>query len=272
MNYGGHSLASTRKTFTTGATLPAADLNTYLMEQAVVKVDTTTDLNATLASQGVRVAYCIANNRIYYYNGTSWVTDQAINAGFGYPGSSYAFTEHYGAAANTTLTVGNYYVPIQLSGSTQLSYIGMKATTFVTSHAISMTVYSSLNGKPNTRVGTVSATGTISNTTTLELLGGNYQTVRPGLYWIAIGIGATTTNTYPTVTQSTTAGGPPYMVGTSGMTDWTLMPYPGWKGSAGTYTSSWPTTCESVTLNTVAPVVRLLMNSTVTPSTPESGV
>lgn len=263
-------MASTRKTFTTGATLPASDLNTYLMEQSVVKVDTTTDLNATLASQGVRVAYCIANNRVYYYNGTTWVNDQAVNSGFGAGSSVYRWTEHYGST-NAALTVGNYYIPFQLEASTQLAYVGLKAATFVTTTAFSATLYSSLNGLPYRKLG-ANATGSIASTTAVDILaGGSVGIVRPGLYYWAIGIAATTTNTYACVVQSATQGGPVYMSQGSGLSDWGLMPPGGFRGTAGTYTSSWPTTCEAVTPAATVPILRYQMNYTLSPSTPESG-
>lgn len=263
-------MASTRKTFVTGQTLPASDLNTYLMEQVVVKVDTTTDLNATLASQGVRVAYCIGDNRLYYYNGSSWSSNQTTNAGFGANSGAYRWSEHYGGG-NTTITLGNYYIPIQLEASTQLSYVYMQAATFSTNTSISATLYTSLNGKPNTKIG-LNAAGSITSTSPVALLAANYLTVRPGLYYWAIGISATNGNTYATVTQSATQGGPVFMSQYATNTDWTLMPAGGFKGSAGTYSATFAGSAEAVVPTSVAPIVRYLMNSTNTPTTPESGV
>ena len=58
------------KDFAENVVLTATEVDNYLMKQAVVQVDTYTDLASVAA--GVKVAYCIADGLVYVYDGANW--------------------------------------------------------------------------------------------------------------------------------------------------------------------------------------------------------
>jgi hypothetical protein len=65
------------KVFEQNAILTAAQVNEFLMEQAVMRFDDLPSLNAAFSSEGASPAQgmvCVlADNRIYVYTGASWV-------------------------------------------------------------------------------------------------------------------------------------------------------------------------------------------------------
>jgi hypothetical protein len=62
------------KNWVTGDVLYAADLNEYVMQQAVMVFDSVSDRNTSLASslsEGM-AAYCKDVQKLFVYNGTAW--------------------------------------------------------------------------------------------------------------------------------------------------------------------------------------------------------
>jgi hypothetical protein len=62
------------KVFSNGSTLPASDLNTYLMNQSVIVFTNSTARSAALTTpiEGM-VTYLEDTNSLNVYNGTAWV-------------------------------------------------------------------------------------------------------------------------------------------------------------------------------------------------------
>jgi len=65
--------------FTSGQVLTAAQVNTYLMDQSIMRFATTTARDAAFGGAGEPTlaegmfAYIDADNTLYYYSGSSWV-------------------------------------------------------------------------------------------------------------------------------------------------------------------------------------------------------
>lgn len=67
------------KLFVSGDVLTAAQVNTYLMDQSIMRFATTTARDAAFGGAGEPTlaegmfAYVDADNTLYYYSGSSWV-------------------------------------------------------------------------------------------------------------------------------------------------------------------------------------------------------
>jgi hypothetical protein len=63
-----------RKIFTNGDVLPASDVNTYLMDQAVMTFTNSTARSTAIPTpiQGM-VTYLTASDEYQYWDGTAWV-------------------------------------------------------------------------------------------------------------------------------------------------------------------------------------------------------
>jgi len=67
------------KLFVSGDVLTAAQVNTYLMDQSIMRFATTTARDAAFGGAGEPTlaegmfAYIDADNTLYYYSGSSWV-------------------------------------------------------------------------------------------------------------------------------------------------------------------------------------------------------
>jgi hypothetical protein len=65
--------------FTSGQVLTAAQVNTYLMDQSIMRFATTAARDAAFGGAGEPTlaegmfAYIDADNTLYYYSGSSWV-------------------------------------------------------------------------------------------------------------------------------------------------------------------------------------------------------
>jgi hypothetical protein len=95
-----------KKTFVQGNILNASEVNTYLMDQAVMVFTSTTARDTALPagtrSEGM-VCYITNEDSIYVYNGTAWfVIATAVGSGPGYFGAWTGYTPTY-----TNLTAGN---------------------------------------------------------------------------------------------------------------------------------------------------------------------
>lgn len=72
------------KLFTSGAVLTAAQVNTYLMDQTIMRFATTAARDAAFGGAGEPTlaegmfAYIDADNKLYYYDGSAW---QLFSAG-----------------------------------------------------------------------------------------------------------------------------------------------------------------------------------------------
>jgi hypothetical protein len=68
------------KLFTSGAVLTAAQVNTYLMDQSIMRFADTTARDAAFGGAGEpvlaegMVCYLIDVNSLFYYTGTSWAS------------------------------------------------------------------------------------------------------------------------------------------------------------------------------------------------------
>lgn len=66
------------KLFTSGAVLTAAQVNTFLMDQAIMRFATTADRDAAFGGAGEPTlaegmfAYIDADNKLYFYSGSTW--------------------------------------------------------------------------------------------------------------------------------------------------------------------------------------------------------
>jgi hypothetical protein len=66
------------KLFTAGAVLTAAQVNTFLMDQTIMRFATTTDRDNAFGGVGEPVlaegmfAYIDADDTVYYYDGAAW--------------------------------------------------------------------------------------------------------------------------------------------------------------------------------------------------------
>ena len=66
------------KLFTSGSVLTAAQVNTFLMDQAIMRFATTADRDAAFGGAGEPVlaegmfAYIDADNNLYFYSGSAW--------------------------------------------------------------------------------------------------------------------------------------------------------------------------------------------------------
>lgn len=62
------------KVFSNGSTLPASDLNTYLMNQTVMVFASSTARTAALTPTEGMITYLEDTNALEYYNGSAWAT------------------------------------------------------------------------------------------------------------------------------------------------------------------------------------------------------
>lgn len=68
------------KLFTSGSVLTAAQVNTYLMDQTIMRFATTTDRDNAFGGVGEPTlaegmfCYIDADNTTYYYTGSAWTT------------------------------------------------------------------------------------------------------------------------------------------------------------------------------------------------------
>lgn len=97
------------KTFTAGTTLPASDVNTYLMKQAVmVFANSAARASAITSPTEGMLTYLSDTNVLNIYDGSAWVG--AVNTGSlnGYTGVTYADVAF---TMNTTLTYRMVTIP-----------------------------------------------------------------------------------------------------------------------------------------------------------------
>jgi len=99
------------KVFTNGSTLPASELNTYLMDQAVIAFATSGDRSSNLTSpiEG-QLTWLDDAARYEYYNGTAWValTETPIStesAGFAITAADKQTTIVVDSSSDVTVTV-----------------------------------------------------------------------------------------------------------------------------------------------------------------------
>lgn len=73
------------KLFTSGSVLTAAQVNTFLMDQAIMRFATTAARDAAFGGVGEAVlaegmfAYIDADDNLYYYNGAAWEVSGVAN-------------------------------------------------------------------------------------------------------------------------------------------------------------------------------------------------
>lgn len=271
------------KVFAKQAGIKASDVNNYLMEQAVVQVSTTADLDIILVRAGVRVAYCTANSTFYYWNGTTWkaqLTEAGLNSGMGYPASTYLMNDFQGAATTAVMAAGTYFIPIRVEAITQIKNLEIYCATYVggLNQALHVQFYSSQNGRPKTPIGNDVALLSVTAVGYFGGFAGPTYILKPGLYFAAVAFtGTLRSHTYAAVTQSTTSGGPNYLGWTtsSDIPDLQSKPRPGFftatqYGASGGLTA-WATSPAVASVAT-APVVRMMCNYLYTPSNLESGL
>lgn len=74
------------KLFSSGAVLTAAEVNTFLMDQAIMRFATTAARDAAFGGAGEPTlaegmfAFIQADDNLYYYNGTAWEVFGISNA------------------------------------------------------------------------------------------------------------------------------------------------------------------------------------------------
>lgn len=161
-----------RKTFVQGNILNASEVNTYLMDQAVMVFATTTARDTALTgivSEGM-VCYVSADDNVYVYNGINWkVIANVTGSGSGTFGAWVGYTPTF-----TNLTVGN--------GTTAFTYLQVGKTVHVRGRLTFGT--------------TTSVSGAISLSLPITATSGNFVpqvTVRAGGVDYAAYMAATTT-------------------------------------------------------------------------------
>jgi hypothetical protein len=83
------------KTFTAGNILRASEVNTYLMQQSVMRFSTTSAADTALGANKAEgmVIYATSNEFLYAYNGAAWVPfGSAVGSGTGYMGAWTGYT------------------------------------------------------------------------------------------------------------------------------------------------------------------------------------
>lgn len=114
------------KTFTDGTSLPASDLNGFLMNQTVMVFASAAARTTAIPSptQGM-VTYLSDSNSLFVWNGSAWVG--AVNTGSlnGYTGVTYA---DVGITMNTTLTYRVVTIPNSKSYTDIVSIIPLTGT------------------------------------------------------------------------------------------------------------------------------------------------
>jgi hypothetical protein len=83
------------KTFTAGNILRASEVNTYLMQQSVMRFSTTSAADSALGANKAEgmVIYATSNEFLYAYNGAAWIPfASAVGSGTGYMGAWTGYT------------------------------------------------------------------------------------------------------------------------------------------------------------------------------------
>ena len=83
------------KTFTAGNILRASEVNTYLMQQSVMRFSTPSAADSALGANKAEgmVIYATSNEFLYAYNGAAWVPfGSAVGSGTGYMGAWTGYT------------------------------------------------------------------------------------------------------------------------------------------------------------------------------------
>jgi hypothetical protein len=83
------------KTFTAGNILRASEVNTYLMQQSVMRFSTTGAADTALGANKAEgmVIYATSNEFLYAYNGAAWIPfASAVGSGTGYMGAWTGYT------------------------------------------------------------------------------------------------------------------------------------------------------------------------------------
>jgi len=183
-------MAQTIKTFVNGNALPASDLNTYLMKQTVVQVDTSADLTAALATtSGAYTAYNKADNITYYWDGSAWAAivtgmPKGLSTGVFYPCAVNA------ATSSGVPTAGRvYYIPFVVPVTGTYDAYNLMVGGAGTSASVTFSIFysSATTGLPTTQVSGTSATGS-TNTSTTSLIAtmATGVVLKAGFYWVAV--------------------------------------------------------------------------------------
>jgi hypothetical protein len=109
------------KTFTAGNILRASEVNTYLMQQSVMRFTTTSAADTALGANKAEgmVIYATSNDLLYAYNGAAWIPfASAIGSGTGYMGAWTGYTPTF-----TGITTGN--------GTSSFTYVQQGKTVHV---------------------------------------------------------------------------------------------------------------------------------------------
>jgi hypothetical protein len=128
---------------------------------------------------------------------------------------SYAFidSDFQGTTGSTVMpAMGTYFVPLFLRAETSIENAYIYCTGASDAKQVYTQLYSSQNGKPKTPLGDSQSTSISSTGLKAIGVGGAALTLKAGLYFFAVCFttGASS-NTYTTVTQSASSGGPNYL-------------------------------------------------------------
>lgn len=257
-------MAINRKTFVAGEVLTASDVNNYLGKQAVVQVDSPSDLTTALATtNGVYVAYDKTNDRINYWDGTAWValvitSDPSQGIGNKFAGYYYASNGVVSTtgASMTTLNLA-YAVPFSVKQTTTFTRIAINCTALAgnISSSIRLGIYANnaTGDYPDARIldaGIVSVGN--SDVTGWQAITIS-QSLSAGLYWlVAVNQGAAVASVSMYGTASVAMPMPHTPLASPGVG----LPY-GWQQASvtGALPANWTTT---KTLSSVrAPIIWL---------------
>jgi hypothetical protein len=129
------------KVFTNGSTLPASDLNTYLMNQSVLVFSNSTARSSAITSPTEGMLSWLEDSNAYqYYNGSAWVDllGSAIStktANYSTLGTDANTTILVNSASNLTITIDN-----NLSAGQRIDFIrkGTGTVTFAAGTGVTL--------------------------------------------------------------------------------------------------------------------------------------
>lgn len=202
-------MAIQQKTFTAGSVLTAADVNDYLMEQAVIQVDNFSELSSVIA--GARVAYVSTEGVVYIFHNGGWHASQLGQDLKNFQVGSFYGPDVIGRSTGSGTLNRLYYVPFMVTERQAFDRIGVSVNTGAASTTARLGIYTN---NPNTMLpeflhtngGAVNLAGGSSITTvTIN------ATLNPGMYWLACRVEGAVSAVFVTTALSTTAGGKDFM-------------------------------------------------------------
>lgn len=172
-----------KKTFVAGAVLTASDVNTYLMDQAVMRFATASARSTALPtpSEGM-MSYLDSTNAVEVYDGASWTSVtgteiphamSALQASIAFSAPSYLPPQGLGGAININWPSGKFSVApvVQVTNSNKNGGVGQYGLIFIPETVTSSTAAIYIwNTAPS---GGASAQAAFCNITAVQMTSGS---------------------------------------------------------------------------------------------------